>query len=146
MFLEEKIDALKRSISSKDLTIRYNDFGEVMTKIESAFLTKHMNHQFSGWTDRLKPYSEILFDGFWLDFIKKELVEDQKYWWVFTDDLDPHSRHRLFDATIVGGYHVSFLFSKSPVFIVEKKYAWMLMVDREQKSVKKLLPATLSLI
>jgi hypothetical protein len=116
-----------------------------MKKIESVFLTKHMNHQFSGWTARLKHYSEIQFDDYWLDFIKKELVpvEDQKYWWVFTDDLDPHARHRLFDATMVGGHSMSFLFSKSPVFIIEKKYAWMLLVDREQKSVKKLLPATL---
>jgi hypothetical protein len=138
MFIEEKIDRLKQQLLPSDLTIRYNDFGEVMTKIESKFLNKHLNYKFSGWIERVKEFSEKSFGCDFLDFLDKELLKDQKYWWVFVENKEPSSRHRLFDATIVGGYRLSFLFPHSPVFIVEKKYAWMLIVDRDQKWVRTL--------
>ncbi|HEY8935568.1 MAG TPA: hypothetical protein VIM65_10130 [Cyclobacteriaceae bacterium] len=91
MFLEEKIDRLKNRLSPNDLTIRYNDFGEVMTKIESAFLNKELNYKFSGWTERLKQFSEKSFDCSFLDFLENNLQKDQKYWWVFMESRVPNS-------------------------------------------------------
>jgi hypothetical protein len=138
MFLEEKIDLLKKQLSSADLTVRYNDFGEVMTKIEFVFLNKSLNDKFSGWLERLKDYTEETFDCDFSELLKTKLTKGQKYWWIYVEDNEPNSRHRLFDATTLGGHHLSFLFHDSPVFIVEKKYVWMLIIDREKKQIKQI--------
>jgi hypothetical protein len=137
MYLEEKLDKLKRDLFPNDLTIRYNDFKQIMSKIESKFLIDDLNFKYSGWIERLKDFKKYDLNANPFDFLKPRLIDDQKYWWIYVEGPYNNSRHWLFDATIKGGYHLSFLFSDSPIFVVHKKYDWMIMIDNKSKLIKE---------
>jgi len=135
MFLEEKLDLLKRQLSNKDFAIRYTDYKAVMSKIEAKFLLfKSPNDRFNNWPERLKHFSKSNFSDSTFEYLKKKLTKKEQYWWVFIESpCYANSRHRLFEATLLGGESVSYLFSESPIFIIHKKYNWMIVLNRERK-------------
>ena len=137
MYLEEKLDRLKRELEPKDLVIRFNDFKQIMSKIESKFLIGDLNYKYSAWIERLKDFNAHDLDTEPFDFLKTRLKTDQKYWWVYVEGSHINSRHRVFDATIKGGESLSFLFHDSPIFVIHKKYEWMIMIDSKSKSIKE---------
>jgi hypothetical protein len=139
MFIEEKLDNLKQELTDKNLVIRYNDFKSIMSKIENHFLSnENLNHKYSGWIERLKNFNENNFEEETFQLLTSKLKDNQKYWWIFVDSpCYPNSRHRVFDATLLGGQRLSFIFSESPIYIVHKKYDWMIMLDRKQKLIKE---------
>lgn len=140
MFLEEKLDILKNSLSEDDLSIRFTDYKSVMSKIESTFLTfNNPNYKYSGWIERIDKFEKEQLIGTFFENLLETLEDNQKYWWVFVDlPCFPNSRHRIYDATIIGGKHLSFLFTESPVFVIHKKYEWMMMFDRKAQTLFKL--------
>ena len=139
MFLEEKLDVLKKKLSPKEFQVRYNDYKQVMSRIESRFLRfDNLNYHFSGWKERLKDFQSQKYEGVTFDFLYENLEPEQKYWWVFVEGHGrPTDRHWLFDANWKGGLHLSSLFSQTPIFIVDKKYEWMWMVEPTTKTLKK---------
>lgn len=143
MYLEEKLDLLKKELYPEHLTIRYNDFKEIIDKIESKYLHfDNLNFKYSGWKERLKDFEESSFKSDVFDFIDRQLKEKQKYWWVFVDPPNhSNSRHRIFDATTKGGKRLAVLFQDSPIFIIEKKYKWMMAIDPKNGTVKENKPS-----
>ncbi len=135
MFLEEKLDLLKRELPPEHLVVRYTDYKAVMNKIEARFLRKDKQYSFCGWQERFVASQVYTIEGNIFEHLNTVLVADQKYWWVYAEDELPNSRHRLFDATGYGGERLSYLFYNSPIFIIHKKYEWMFMIDRKTKSV-----------
>lgn len=134
MFLEEKLDLLKKTLSPEHLVIRYTDYKAVINKIEARFLRKDKQYPFCGWQERFVASEVYTIEGDVFEHLKTVLLEGQKYWWVYVEDNLPSTRHRLFDATCLGGERLSYLFYNSPIFIIHKKYEWMLMIDRKTKS------------
>lgn len=139
MFIEEKIDVLTKYFSAKDLTIRYTAYKSVMTKIEHKFLQNiNPNFKFCEWVERFEDYIAYNYEGKTFDFLSEKLLPNEKYWWIFVDSpCYSTSRHRLFDATILAGESLSYIFSDSPIYIVHKKYDFMLMIDRKTKCIKE---------
>jgi len=115
------------------------DYKSVMTKIESKFFKRtNPNYYFNGWLERFQDFKESSFEGTPFEVIGNNLLEGEKYWWIYVDaPCNANSRHRFFDATIIGGEALSYIFSESPIYIVHKKYEWMLMIDRKEKTIKK---------
>jgi hypothetical protein len=139
MFIEEKIDKLRKQFSTKDLVIRYTAYKVVMTKIENKFLLNiNPNFKFCEWSERLNDFQVNTYEKNTYDLLADKLLADEKYWWVFVDNpCYVSSRHRLFDATLLAGESLSYIFSESPIYIVHKKYEWMLMIDRKTKTIKE---------
>jgi hypothetical protein len=139
MFIEEKIDNLCRHFSTKDLVIRYTDYKVVMTKIENKFLLNiNPNFKFCEWSERLNDFTINTYEKNTYDLLTDKLLADVKYWWIFVDEpCCVSSRHRLFGATLLAGKSLSYIFSESPIYIVHKKYDWMLMVDRKAKTLRE---------
>lgn len=137
MYFEEKLDKLKKDLGPKDLVIRFNDFKEIMTKIESKFLVDDLNNKYTGWIERLKEFKTLDLNIEPFEFLKTRLTKNQKYWWIYLEGSYINSRHRIFDATIKGGESLSFLFHDSPIFVIHKKYDWMIMIDKKARSIKE---------
>lgn len=139
MHLEEKLDLLKKELYPNDLVIRFNEFNSILKKIDSTFLGEQdLNYPNSKWRDRLKGFEEYELKINPLDFLESRLDKEQKYWWVFLDQPEYEgSRNRIFDATFKGGKHLSYLFHDSPIFVIEKKYKWMMMIDESNEIVKE---------
>ncbi|MDW3645731.1 MAG: GNAT family N-acetyltransferase [Bacteroidia bacterium] len=135
MFLEEKLDRLKEILSPDDLRIPFNEFYPIKSRIEAAFMSfENPNFHLNGWKERLKNYELHNFNKETFDFLAEKLPAAERYWWVFMEDPQyAMSRHMLFDASQKGGEHLSYLFHDSPIFIVDKKYRWLLMIDRREK-------------
>jgi hypothetical protein len=139
MFIEEKIDILTTQFSAKDLTIRYTAYKSVMTKIEHKFLQKiNPNLKYCEWLERFKDYNAYDYQEDTFHFLAQKLLPNEKYWWIFVDSpCYSTSRHRLFDATLIAGESLSYIFHDSPIYIVHKKYEFMLLIDRKTKIVKE---------
>ena len=131
MYLKEKLDLIKKGLYPDDLVIRFNDFKSILKKIDSTFLGEgDPNYPASKWRDRLKGFQKFGLETNPMDFLKSRRNKGQKYWWVFLDlPENEDSRYRIFDATLKGGKQLSCLFHDSPIFVIEKKYKWMIMVD-----------------
>jgi hypothetical protein len=134
MQLEEKIARLKRQFGPEDLRVPFTDAKEILRKIETQFLRHdYFNFPESGWMQRLKGFEQIRLDCIATDFIEDHLDPEQKYWWVFVDPPFHHSsRNKIFDATTKAGLALSSIFRGSPIFIIEKKYAWMWAIEVEE--------------
>ena len=139
MFIEEKLALLKQELSKEDFTIRYTDFKSIMSKIEAKFFSsKNPSYKYNNWDKRLEGFSESSFSESTFDYLGSTLKNSNKYWWIYVDSpCYSNSRHRLFDATLVGGERLSYLFSDSPIYIVHKKYDWMMVLDRSRKIIKE---------
>ena len=139
MHLEEKLDLLKKELYPNDLVIRFNEFKSILKKIDSMFLGEQdFNYPNANWRDRLKGFEESELKINQLDFLESRLNKGQKYWWVFLDQPEfEGSRHRIFDGTFKGGKHLSYLFHDSPIFVIEKKYNWMIMIDETTGIIKE---------
>lgn len=139
MHLEEKLDILKKELSPEHLVIRFNEFKSIIKKIDTTFLGEpDLNYPNSKWSVRLKGFQESELDMNSLSFLESRLDKEQKYWWIFLEQPEYEgSRHRIFDATLKGGKRLSHLFQDSPIFVVEKKYKWMLMIDKSKRIIKE---------
>lgn len=139
MHLEEKLDLLKKELYPNDLVIRFNEFKSIIKKIESKFLgAEDMNYPNSKWRERLKGFEEYELNINQFDLLDSKLVQRKKYWWVFLDQPEYEgSRHRIFDATLKGAKRLYNLFHDSPIFVVDKKYGWMIMIDESKKIIKE---------
>lgn len=139
MHLEEKIDRIKNKLSSDDLVIRYTEFKSIMGKIEKYFLSNdNPNYKYNGWIERLVKFEEETYSETTFDYLRNRLNEKEKYWWIYVESPSyPNSRHRVFDATIIGGESLASVFSDSPIFIIHKKYHWMIMLDSSKKIIKE---------
>lgn len=139
MHLEEKLDILKKELSPEHLVIRFNEFKSIIKKIDTTFLGEpDLNYPNSKWSVRLKGFQESELDMNSLSFLESRLDKEQKYWWIFLEQPEYEgSRHRIFDATLKGGKRLSHLFQDSPIFVVEKKYKWMLMIDESKRIIKE---------
>ena len=139
MHLEEKLDLLKKELYPDHLAIRFNEFKSIFKKIDSKFLGEQdLNYPNSKWKERLKGFQESELKMGQLEFLESRLEKGQKYWWIFLEQPDYEgSRHRLFDATLKGGKRLSYLFQASPIFVVEKKYQWMFMVDESKGVIRE---------
>jgi hypothetical protein len=131
MHIEEKLDLLKKDLFPDDLVIRFNEFKSIMKKIESKFLSaKDLNYPNSKWKERLKGFEKFDLTINKFELLDSKLDKGKKYWWVFLEQPDYEgSRHRIFDATLKGGKQLSYLFQLSPIFVIDKKYDWMIMID-----------------
>ena len=139
MFIEEKIEALKKQLSDKDLKIRFTEFKAIMEKIESHFLDfSDLNYKYSGWEKRLVGFEDKPYDNSVEELLNELLLDDKNYWWIYVEPPSyPNSRHRIFDASLKGGKSLANLFYGSPIFIVDKKYFWMIAIDRKKKILRK---------
>jgi hypothetical protein len=140
MFLEEKIDSLKKHYSADELKVPYVDFKEIMKRIESHFIIKSdTNSAFNNWTLNLKnPEKTYTIDVGTVDFIRTELDLDKNYWWIFVEGQLPSDRHRLFDAKPTAGLRLLELFHEPAFYIVDKKYEWLIAVDAKSSTIKEI--------
>lgn len=139
MHLEEKLDLFKKELFPDDLVIRFNEFKSILKKIESKFLsTEGLNYPNSNWRERLNDFEKFELKINPFEFLESKLVQGKKYWWVFLDQPNYEgTKNKIFDATLKGGKHLSYLFHQSPIFIIEKKYDWMIMIDQSNGLIKE---------
>ena len=139
MVLEEKIERLTLKLDAEDLSVRSLDFKAVMTRIEEAFLAiGDENYEYNGWLERIGNYQEIKFDLKLYELMDLILEDKTKYWWILIDPpFYQHSRHRLFEATKLGGKALIQIFRDSPIFVVDKKYEWMKVILTDEKILKE---------
>jgi hypothetical protein len=138
MFLEEKLDRLQSYLSPDDLVIRFTEFKSIMSKIEAKFLSSEdLNYHYNGWIVRLKDFEDFAYEQSTFDYLEGMLDKDKKYWWIYVNGPEPNSRHYVFDATLKGGRSLSYVFPRGVMYIVHKKYDWMFLLNREEKTGKR---------
>jgi len=94
------------------------------------------NIQFNNWLDNLKNVnsSHFLTEEL-LEFLNKTLNSDKNYWWVMVEGREEVGKHKIYDANLKAGKALINVFSDLPFFIIDKKYKWMMAIDRERRIV-----------
>jgi hypothetical protein len=138
MYWQEKTDILKKKFRQSDFRDPFNDWPEVLKKIEEKFIVRtNSNYHFSNWRDNLKNriyLRTIPRQGIYTEL--KKLNKDVNFWVVVTFGNDPTSNNWVYDCKI---YSMEALLSiaSGDFYIVEKKYKWMVFfeMDREKEEV-----------
>jgi hypothetical protein len=139
MFLEEKLDRLKKEFYPEDLVIRFNDSTAVLKKVDELFMGRQdLNHLHLNWCNRMKGFDASELKTNLGELLASRLQKGKKYWWIFMEQPEySGSRLLLFDATLKAGKQLSHLFPTSPIFVVDKKYKWLLFIDTDLQIVKE---------
>ena len=132
MFLDEKIDGLKKEFSSADFKVPFTDGSNILKSIETEFitskdLTKDLNnlrHHFNNWADNIKYKIEVKSVDLnnyetWLD----KLDLNTNYWVVIANGNSPSLKHLVYDSK-PNALIALFSITQDDFFVVEKKYKW----------------------
>jgi hypothetical protein len=132
MFIEEKIEWLKRSFSSVDFQVPYMQAASILKSIEREFivakdlnkdlnnLSQNQNH----WPDNIKSIIKIKSIDMW-DYTQwlAKLDSNTNYWTVLTGGRLSATKHRVYDCKPNALNSLYFL-TRNDFFIVDKKYNW----------------------
>ena len=132
MFIEEKIEWIKRSFSSVDFGVPYIHAGSILKSIEREFiiakdlnkdlnnLSQNQNH----WPDNIKHLTRIKSIDMWdhTEWLAK-LDSNTNYWTVLTGGRLSSTKHMVYDCKPNALTSLYFL-TRNDFFIVDKKYNW----------------------
>ncbi|MES1218106.1 MAG: hypothetical protein ABUT20_21545 [Bacteroidota bacterium] len=132
MFLEEKIDRLKREFSPSDFSVPFIEGSSILKSIETEFivvkdLTKDQNNlrqYHNNWPENIKRKMQVKSLGLnnytvWLD----RLDSNTNYWTVIINRNLQSQKHLVYDCkpnAIVALLSIM----QDDFFIVDKKYKW----------------------
>jgi hypothetical protein len=130
MFLDEKIEKLKREFSPADFKVPFTEGSNILKSIEGEFilaknLTTDLNNlrqHFNNWAANIKNKIEVKsinlnrYDA-WYD----KLDSDTNYWLVIANG--PTLKHLVYDCK-PNALLALFSITQDDFFIVDKKYQW----------------------
>lgn len=132
MFLEEKIDYLKRQFSPTDFRVPFTDATRILKMIESKFIKvkdlqedmNNLSQRFTQWSSNIKNKAEVISLPIadcsnWLD----KLDPHANYWMVIITDESASAKHRVYDCK-PNALAVLASITQSSFFIIDKKYRW----------------------
>ena len=127
MYIEEKIEELKKIYVSDDFRVPYTSFKSVIRKIESGFVKRFEGNQFyNTWFENLKHTKEIKIYGKPLDqFFEGLLTQDKNHWLVCSHGDAVNGRHILFDTKMNPALHLITWTDTKRFSVVDKKYGWL---------------------
>ena len=136
MFLEEKIDRLKRETDPKDFRVPYTDGSRILKNIDTKFIIKeNFNHGFSNWDDRVKDKRKVkAFRKVDINIEFAKLNPDENYWIVIPSD-NPTTKNLIYDSK--PNFILKLLeLRHGDFFIVNKKYDWLTYFKSDQVDIE----------
>ena len=156
MFLDEKIDRLKKEFSPMDFKVPFTTGSNILKSIEAEFISikdvsKELNNlgqHFNNWADNIKHKIEIKSveldtHNTWLN----KLDSNTNYWIVVANGNSPSFKHLVYDCK-PNALIALISITQSDFFVVDKKYKWFsyFQVNRQKnqatifKSGEKMTP------
>lgn len=133
MFIEEKIEWIKRSYSSVDFKIPYTQATSVLKSIERAFIhakdpaadPDNLIQNQNQWPANIREMQKIKSIDMWdhSEWLAK-LDSNTSYWTVLTGGRLSSTRHMIYDCKPNALTSLYFL-TRNNFFIVDKKYNWL---------------------
>jgi hypothetical protein len=133
MFIDEKIDRLKKEFSPADFKVPFIEGSNILKSIEAEFisikdLTKDLNNlgqHFNNWADNIKQKIEVNSvdlnnHNVWLD----KLDSNTNYWTVIAYRNSPSLKHLVYDCK-PNALIALFSITQDDFFVVDKKYKWL---------------------
>ncbi|MES2774478.1 MAG: DUF6756 family protein [Bacteroidota bacterium] len=144
MFLNERIDSLKRKFSAADFRDPFSEGSNILQSIEAAFIrtkdvTKDLNNlrqHLNYWSDNIKHKIEVKTVDLnnhiaWLD----KLDANTNYWAVIARRNSPALKHLVYDCK-PNALIMLFAILQDDFFVVDKKYNWFsyFLVDKHTQT------------
>ncbi|POY35123.1 hypothetical protein C3K47_17130 [Solitalea longa] len=132
MFLDEKIDRLKRLFQPEDFKVPFTSGSQILKSIESEFIIRkdvsnshnNLRWKYSNWFDNIKK--KLLVKAIdlnrhseWID----KLDVNTNYWMVIAYQSAPSMKHFVYDCkpnALLALHSIS----QDDFMIVDKKYCW----------------------
>lgn len=142
MFLEEKIDYLKRKFPATDFRVPFTDATEILKVIESKFIKvkdvqgdlHNLSQRFTQWNSTIKNKAKVMSLSAtdysdWLD----KLDSHANYWMVITTNESASSKHLIYDCKPNALAALASI-TQTNFFIVDKKYRWFSFFELDRLS------------
>jgi hypothetical protein len=140
MFLEEKIEHLKRRFPTTDFRVPFTDATGILKTIESKFIKvkdvqadpNNLRQRFSQWSSNVKNKVGVMSTGIadygnWLD----KLDSNANYWMVITTDESALAKHLVYDCKPTALAALASI-AQTNFFIIDKKYEWFILFELDK--------------